>query len=237
MMANEIKSIWGLALAATALLLGGCATTPGGHQASYRPVMPPVPNPPIQTDGGIYQPGYGMALFGDTKASRVGDILTIILQEKTQASKKASTSTKKETGVEVANPTLFGNSLKFGMPLPGGKVAGSLETSIDSKQDFTGEGDSAQSNSLSGSITVTVAEVLPNGNLYVRGEKWLTLNQGEEFIQISGIVRPIDIRTDNTVLSSQVADARITYAGKGTLADANSMGWLARFFNSPYWPF
>jgi flagellar basal body L-ring protein FlgH len=84
---------------------------------------------------------------------------------------------------------------------------------------------------------INYANLLPNGNLVVRGEKWLTLNQGDEYIQISGIVRPVDIRTDNTVLSTQVADARITYAGRGTLADANSMGWLARFFNSPYWPF
>jgi flagellar L-ring protein FlgH len=84
---------------------------------------------------------------------------------------------------------------------------------------------------------VTVADVLPNGNLVVRGEKWLTLNQGDEYIQISGIVRPIDIRTDNTVLSGLVADARITYSGKGMVADSNKMGWLSRFFASAIWPF
>ena len=90
---------------------------------------------------------------------------------------------------------------------------------------------------MNGSITVTVAEVLPNGNMIVRGEKWLTLNQGEEYIQISGIVRPQDVRTDNTIFSTLVADARIAYSGKGMLANANSPGWLARFFNSPIWPF
>ncbi|WJW74608.1 flagellar basal body L-ring protein FlgH [Thiohalobacter sp. IOR34] len=219
-------------------LLGGCATVPHQHP-SYRPVMPPMPKPPPQTDGSIYQPGFATPLFEDLKARRVGDILTIVLQEKTQASKKATTSTKKETGLTAANPTLLGSALRFDIPLlrhAAGR-ANTLQNTLDSSSDFTGEGDSKQSNSLSGNITVTVAEVLPNGNLYVRGEKWLTLNQGDEFIQISGIVRPTDIRADNSVLSGQVADARITYSGKGTLADANSMGWLARFFNSPIWPF
>jgi flagellar L-ring protein precursor FlgH len=108
---------------------------------------------------------------------------------------------------------------------------------LSGSRSFEGEADASQSNSLSGAITVTIADVLPNGNLVVRGEKWLTLNQGEEFIQVSGIVRPQDVTTANTVLSTQIADARITYSGKGTLADSNRMGWLARFFNSPVWPF
>lgn len=84
---------------------------------------------------------------------------------------------------------------------------------------------------------MTVAEVLPNGNLVVRGEKWMTLNRGDEFIRISGIVRPDDISPNNTVVSTRLANAQISYSGTGTLADSQSMGWLARFFNSEYWPF
>jgi flagellar L-ring protein precursor FlgH len=112
-----------------------------------------------------------------------------------------------------------------------------LEQNLSATREFEGEADSSQSNSLSGAITVTIADVLPNGNLMVRGEKWLTLNQGEEFIQISGMVRPQDVSTSNTVLSTQIADARITYSGEGFLAESNQMGWLARFFNHPIWPF
>src|SRR3569833_1548254 len=115
------------------------------------------------------------------------------------------------------------------LPLNGRKL--DLETKIKGTRAYKGEGDSSQSNQLQGQITVTVAEVLPNGNLVVRGEKQLTITQGDEMIRFAGIVR------DNTVLSTLVADAKISYGGKGTLADANSMGWLGRFFNSSWWPF
>ncbi|WP_313327993.1 flagellar basal body L-ring protein FlgH, partial [Stutzerimonas balearica] len=98
-------------------------------------------------------------------------------------------------------------------------------------------GQAGQSNSLSGSITVTVSEVLPNGILAVRGEKWLTLNTGDELVRIAGLVRSDDISTDNTVSSMRVADARITYSGTGAFADASQPGWLSRFFVSPLWPF
>ena len=110
-----------------------------------------------------------------------------------------------------------------------------LNNEWETNQEFGGKGNSSQSNRLEGNITVTVAEVYPNGNLFVRGEKWLTLNQGEEFVQISGIVRPVDISADNSVPSFKVADARITYSGKGTLADANQPGLLARIFMK-FWP-
>lgn len=219
-------------------LLSGCA----GMQpprADYRPVYPPLSAPPPQTNGGIYQAGYNQPLFEDIKARRIGDTITIVLQERTQASKDAKTETSKDNTVDIDNPTLLGAPLKFDTPLlPHGDGRSSdLGTSLGSNQEFKGEGTSSQGNSLTGNITVTVIDVLPNGNLMVRGEKWLTLNQGDEYIQISGIVRPVDVRSDNTVLSGQVADARITYSGEGFVADSNKMGWLGRFFASALWPF
>jgi flagellar L-ring protein precursor FlgH len=90
---------------------------------------------------------------------------------------------------------------------------------------------------LKGSITVTVAKIMPGGNLYVQGEKWIKINQGDEYIRVRGIIRPTDITRSNTVLSTQLADARISYGGTGTLAQSNSAGWLSRFFLSPLWPF
>lgn len=188
-------------------------------------------------DGSIYHSSTSMALFQDVKARRVGDLLTVVLAEKTDAQKQASTSTDRSTGVGVSNPTLLGGALSFNSPgfMPKRKLT--LESSLNSSSKFKGNGDSSQSNSLTGNVTVTVVDVLSNGNLVVRGEKAIGINQGEEYIRVSGVVRPVDVDTDNTVLSTKLADANISYSGSGFVADSNRMGWLARFFNSKWWPF
>ena len=227
-----------LALAAL-LVLGGCATAPPPRD-SYRPTLPRAYISEESTNGSIYQASRDVRLFEDVKARRVGDIITVVLQESTSASKSATTNTDKSQDTTIASPTILGAIPTFNAPgiLPlDSNRNNTLAATLNSANKFEGSGDTSQSNSLSGNITVTIADVLPNGNLVIRGEKWLTLNKGEEFIQISGIVRPQDVSTLNTVLSTQIADARITYSGKGFLADANEMGWLAKFFNSPVWPF
>ncbi len=185
------------------------------------------------TGGAIYSDARGFSLFGDLKARNVGDILTVLLVERTDAIKSSSTSTSKETNVSAANPTLFGRPVTHnGTPL--------LSAEDDATTSFSGDGNSAQSNRLTGSVTVTVVQRYPNGNLRVRGRKRIALNQGSEFVAVSGIVRPADIDTTNTVRSDRIADSEISYSGKGPLADANKMGFLARFFNSPWsilrWP-
>jgi len=221
------------------VMLSACAVAPQ-RPVDYPAALPPAPRPAAQNNGSIYQAGNSVSLFEDVKAHRVGDIITIVLNEKTQASKQASTSTKKKNSIDIANPTILGSSPEFGAPgiLPlASNRNNTLANSLSSDQQFGGSGDSSQSNSLTGNITVTVAQVYSNGNLLVRGQKHLTLNQGDEVIQISGIVRPEDISSDNMVPSYKVADARITYSGSGAVADANHMGWLSRFFLSPYWPF
>jgi len=211
--------------------LQGCAAPQQAvRDPAYGPTMPVTPVSSQDNNGAIYQQANGLSLFEDMKAHRVGDILTIQLVEKTNASKKASTSTNKEQNIDMASPTILGAGVSYNGVDP-------LSNSASAKRDFTGDGASSQSNALTGSITVTVAQVLPNGNLVIRGEKVLTLNQGDEFIRLSGIVRPADIRSDNSVLSTQIANADIVYGGRGTLADSNQMGWLARFFNSSLWPF
>jgi len=224
---------------AALLVLGGCATTPPPRD-SYRPTLPRAYISEQSGDGSIYQSARDVRLFEDVKARRVGDIITVVLQESTSASKSATTTTDKTQQTSIASPTVLGAIPTFNAPgiLPlDSNRNNTLAAELESSNAFEGAADASQSNSLSGNITVTIADVLPNGNLVIRGEKWLTLNKGEEFIQISGIVRPQDVSTLNTVLSTQIADARITYSGKGFLADANEMGWLARFFNSPIWPF
>jgi flagellar L-ring protein precursor FlgH len=211
-------------------LCAGCGMMrPKDHRPE--PVIARVLPPPTpRTDGAIYQAGQEMALFSDLKARRVGDILTIRLTESTNASKNAVTKTAKTTAVSNTGPTLFGHTFTAaGVPI--------LDASMNGKDSFDGEGSSTQSNSLAGSITVTVTDVQANGNMVVQGDKTLKLNQGDEFVRISGVVRTADVAADNTVTSDKIADARISYSGKGAVDSSNRMGWLARFFNSPFAPF
>jgi len=220
------------------LVLSGC-TNPPKHDPAFASVRPTMPAPAAYNNGAIYQSGHDVALFEDLKAHRVGDILTVTLEESTDASKQATTAITKQMKSDVTNPTILGSSPTFGIPdlhtLTGN--GNSLETSVDSTHDFSGDGSADQKNSLTGSITVSVAEVLPNGNLVVRGEKVMTLNTGDEFIRLSGIVRPVDIGTDNSVSSTKVGNAEIIYSGSGDVQSAQVMGWLAKFFISALMPF
>jgi flagellar L-ring protein precursor FlgH len=209
--------------------LSGCGLMPPSHKPD--PVVPRVLPPPTpRTDGAIYQAGQQMELFADLKARRVGDVLTIRLTESTAASKSAVTKTTKTTGVTNTGPTVLGRTITTGgVPI--------FTTTLAGADSFDGEGSSTQGNSFTGSLTVTVIEVQRNGNLLVQGDKTLKLNQGDEFVRVSGVVRPADIATDNTVTSDRVADAHISYSGKGVIDSSNRMGWLARFFNSAFSPY
>jgi flagellar L-ring protein precursor FlgH len=214
----------------TALLaLGACASprAEGGRFAATQP----EPMPPVEAaNGAIYQVGHDVPLFENSVAHRVGDILTILLSEKTDAAKSASTTTAKNTKLALPGPTIAG----LPVTVNGTEI---LNNSLDNSTAFDGSGDSKQSNALSGYVTVTVAQRLPNGNLLVRGEKNIMINQGTEFVRIEGIVRPVDISPANTVQSYKVANASISYGSRGAINSANSKSWLARFFDSKWMPF
>lgn len=226
-----IVSLLGIATA-----LGGCVNPPPKpNDPYYAPVLPRTPLPAAQNNGAIYQAGFEQNLYDDRKAFRVGDIITITLNEKTQAGKKANSDIQKDSKTKMGLTSLFGSGMTTNNPIGGGDL--SLSAEYGGSRDAKGDSQAGQSNSLTGSITVTVAEVLPNGILSVRGEKWMTLNTGNELVRIAGLVRADDIATDNTVSSTRVADARITYSGTGAFADASQPGWLDRFFLSPLWPF
>jgi flagellar L-ring protein FlgH len=184
------------------------------------------PAPPPPADGAIFHASAGYApLTSGTRAAMVGDVLTILLVEKTQALKSNSASTNRDGSISVTPPAT--GPFSFFKPIDVGAGAGAK---------FAGKGGAEQSNSLSGQISVTIAQVYPNGTMLVRGEKQLTLNRGDEQIRISGLVRAVDIGFDNTIPSTRVADARITYTGKGEIARASQQGWLGRFFSriSPF---
>ncbi|SFU20233.1 flagellar L-ring protein precursor FlgH [Kosakonia arachidis] len=165
-----------------------------------------------------YQP-----MFEDRRPRNVGDILTIVLQENVSASKSSSASANRNGSDSLS----FDATPKFMAGLFGGDKA---NTSITSKNDFSGKGGAAAKNTFSGTITVTVKQVLENGNLQVVGEKQIEINQGTEFIRFSGVVNPRTISGSNTVASTQVADARIEYVGNGYINEAQQMGWLQRLF-------
>lgn len=217
-------------------LLAGCAATMGDVR-TFAPAPAPattaaLPVAPAQapSTGSIYGGGGGLRLFQDNKAREVGDLLTIVLVENTTARTAAKTSVAKDSSVGIAAPTIFGQDVTFkGKPL--------LQAEIEGNRGFDGAGNSTQSNQLDGDITVRVVQALGNGNLLVGGEKRVRLNQGDEVVQVQGIVRTTDIGADNRITSDRVADARIVYGGRGTLARSNAMGWLGRFFNSAAFPY
>jgi flagellar L-ring protein FlgH len=212
---------------ALVMLAGGCASRPTYDQqfAAAWPEELPRDEP---ANGSIYQAGYDVALFENSTARRVGDTVTIILSESTAAQKSSSTSTAKDTSVDIPVPLFGGAPLTIG----GHDVSASLENS----RKFDGKGDSSLSNKLTGNVTVTVAQRLANGNLVVRGQKWIEINQGREFVRIQGVIRALDILPDNSIPSYKVANATIAYGAKGALADANRPGLLSRFFNSVWNP-
>lgn len=210
------------------LLLAACSAPLPKREPSFSPVAPADLRPPAQSSGGIYMAGYDNRLFEDHTARRVGDILTVNLLERTNSIKRAQNRDIKSDNISASLPTLFG----LGALLLGGD----MKTKMLSEKEFEGQGDVLQNNQLSGLISVTVVELLPNGNLKIRGEKRVTLNQGDEFIRLSGIVRPIDIKPTNIIDSEKIADATFMYTGEGSMNDANTHGWLSRVFNSPWFP-
>ena len=212
-----------LGVAALALL-SGCAaiqTTPPSAVHQPMSVRPEAMATALPANGAIYQTVQARPLFEDRRARRIGDTITINLVERNTAQKSAN-----------ANATRNGNmSAGIGpinrLPLSG---LNGLELEADAESDFNGKGAAAANNVFNGTITVTVIDVYPNGNLLVSGEKMVAINQGNEFIRFSGVINPNTVTTANTVQSTQVADARIEYRGSGFIDESNTMGWLQRFF-------
>jgi flagellar L-ring protein FlgH len=226
---------WAPALAGVAL---ACALASPAHAGIFGKKKPKAPPPefvtivaqpeptPPPANGAIFQVSRGYAgLYEGARARAVGDPLTIVLVERMQASKSAGSQLDSKGGFGLTPPATGALSLFK-----------ESDASVSGKRNFNGIGTADQANALSGEISVTVAEVLPNGTMVVQGQKTMTLNRGDEFIQIRGIVRPADVDANNRVLSTRVADARIAYTGRGDVARASRQGWLSRFFQviSPF---
>lgn len=218
------KASVALCAAVSVMLLSACASN-SHMEPMPMPEYSMVPSEPETPTGAIYEEGTGIPLFQDWKARRVGDIVTVFLVESTSGQNSSDTSLSQSQSANLSAPTV------------GGSTRGNLALDLDSGRTFAGDSDSSQSNQLNGSITVTVRQVLPGGNLLVAGEKWIQINQSREHIGLHGVIRTKDIGPDNAVYSTQVADARITYAGAGVSKDMNTLGWAARLVFSSLMPF
>lgn len=217
-----------LLLAVVALMMTGCAYMPRKALVDEGTSAQPAPPNLTSTNGSIFQTAQPMnygyqPLFEDRRPRNVGDILTITLQEDVSASKSSSANANRDSSAASTITTV--PSALSGL-LGNGKV----DVDASGSHDFEGSGGASAQNTFEGTITVTVKEVLSNGNLKVVGEKQIAINQGTEFIRFSGVVNPRTIDGDNAVVSTQVADARIEYIGNGYINEAQTMGWLQRFF-------
>jgi flagellar L-ring protein precursor FlgH len=222
------------AMVLTTFMTTGCSSVPFEKDVYPNdPQYAPVPASSLQAtpsiNGSLYKSNYSISLFSDQQATRVGDIITVIFDEQYNSSKSAETKSQKDSSNEVTPVSIMGT-------VPGWQNLG-LDINVEQKRAFKGKGDADRSNSLSGTISVTVADILPSGVLQIRGEKWLTLSEGDEYIRIIGLIRPQDITPQNTVMSSKVADARIKFGGRGNLNNSTKEGWFGRMTNSPWWPF
>ncbi len=221
-----------LVLPALVLAVSGCAITPKPAVQQPMTMRPEITLPPpiTETHGSIYQTAFShqagkryIPLFEDRRARGIGDTIIVTLNERTNASKKTGSNVKRETKTGFSIPAFMGLPLK--------KLFQDVSLETESSNKLDGQGASSSNNNFTGTITVTVIDFLPNGNLLVSGEKQVGINQGHEYIRLSGVINPINI-INNTVSSVQIADARLEYRGSGYLDEAQTMGWLSRFFLS-----
>jgi flagellar L-ring protein precursor FlgH len=213
-----------IAALAVAGLTAGCAAPRHAVIVDARTTaVPQVAAPAAATTGAIYQPAAYRPLFEDRRPRLVGDLLTIAINERLNASQKANSSAERKSDLGLEITGSYGSS---------GHKIGPVEAKAGTGNTFNGKGGTESSNQFTGTIAVTVIEVLANGNLRVAGEKQIGIRQNSEVLRFSGVIDPAHIQPGNVVSSTQVADARLDYRGGGYIEEAQIMGWLARFFNS-----
>jgi flagellar L-ring protein precursor FlgH len=215
----------GLLVVGLALVASGCALVPKEplvHQPMTARAEPFNEGRVRNPGGSLYVGGgHGIALFEDRRPRNVGDILTIVVSEKINATKNSGANASRDASTSAAFsvvPKMLGGLLR------------NQDAELSGKTGLNAKGGASAANTFNGVITVTVTDVLPNGNLLVSGEKQMGINQGTEFIRFSGVVNPRTVTGNNTVQSTQVADARIEYTAKGYIDEAQQMGWLQRVF-------
>ncbi len=217
-----------LLLPLSSALVGCIDPLPHADDPAYAPVMPIARIAPEKNSGSLYQSGYSQSLYEDHLARRIGDAITVVLQENLASSDS-------NNAMIMKNDTNTGTA---GVNIGGFKPFGAnLAANTAASRSFLGNAMAGQSNTLTGNVTVSVVDVLPNGMLVLRGEKWVHLAHGTAIIRVSGEARPEDINPDNSVISTRLADARVTYTARGETQDSSEKGWFSKFISSVYWPF
>lgn len=221
-------------LSMAAIMIAGCEAInrpAPGTDPEYAATYPVTPDPNAlrRVNGAIYSSETALPLFETPRARHVGDLLTIFLVENTNAIQNATTVQKKNDQDQSTNAVFAGRPISFGSGY-------SADFNLNHQRTFDGEVATVQNNKLAGNISVTISKVLANGNFVVQGEKWVRINQAKEYVRLSGIVRPQDIKPDNSVSSDRVANARISYGGVGQANNTNAQGWFSRILWSPLYP-
>jgi flagellar L-ring protein precursor FlgH len=228
------------ALGLLALGLSGCATAPEPlvHSPQFAPVIPVAIDKPRMATGAIYNSRYSDNFFGRSRNYRVGDLITVMLDESTRAGREQKGSVSRAAENDVVPSGLVSKIMRLPDKVLGDKFDGALNGVNLNKSTIKsdGVGTAGQSASLTGAVSVTVVEVLANGNLMVRGEKQLALTEGAEVIQVSGIIRPDDVSPNNMVQSRRLANAQIAYRGTGDMAAVAKTGWGTKALLQ-LWPF
>lgn len=206
-----------------AVFAAACQTVPPTNVHQPMTARPTVRPESPSGNGAIYQAGFSRPLFEDRRARFIGDTITVKISENTSASTKSNTKLSKESSQTASFDTLS-KLPKLG--LVGLGLDGKSDTSLDAK------GDAANNNLFTGTMTATVIEVLPNGNLLISGEKQLAIGSQTEYVRVSGVVNPSFVTIANEIESGKIADARIEYKSAGVISEAQVLGWLARFFLS-----
>jgi flagellar L-ring protein precursor FlgH len=204
---------------AALIALSACAQLPRKNVVEGPTTAPPQPPPAPPSNGSLFRASYAKPLFEDRRPRQVGDILTVILDEEVSASKSSAAESSRNGSVQL-NLDQIPEALQDVLAAQGADLSGA--------NTFNGSGGANASNNFVGTITVTVMDVLPNGNLQVAGEKRIGINQGVEYILFSGVVNPRMISAESTVTSTQVANTRLEYYGDGYIDEAQHMGWFQR---------
>jgi flagellar L-ring protein FlgH len=227
---TRFKNIAGCTSLIAPLLLGGCANR--GAEVKTPTFDEQIPRPqPSYVSGSLWQAS-SIGLAEDLKARRRGDIITVVISEQASASKQASTGTKRGTSMSAGMPNLLGLEKT---PLKGWvDLEKLLNLSFDSK--FDGSGSTSRQENLQAVISAKVVEVIANGNLMIEGRRNVKVNNEDQVIVLTGMVRSRDVSADNSISSSLIADARIAYSGKGIISDRQKPGWLMNVLDA-VWPF
>jgi flagellar L-ring protein precursor FlgH len=221
---------------ALAVPLTGCTaatTAPTLMQPVVQPMSFQEPAPTYSNPGSLFNEQEAQYLFSDSRARRVGDIVTVKVVESSTGTNTANTTAKRDSSTELTVSSLFGRTA---MPVAGGLIGSEPLFATETSRDFQGDGTTTRRNTITATVAARVINVMPDGLLQIEGARETKVNNETQYLVVSGLIRSRDVSADNSVLSTQIADAQIAYYGKGVVSDRQRPGWFSRLLDN-VWPF